>query len=461
MMSTWAAILATTAGCRYVLPSTMVPTRRRGTRVASALSVLHASSMAPSRSRVLGMKWSVTQAMSHPVASRCRQRSSTPDQVWLPMLVNRPKRMSLSSSVLPAGAGGVMSRGSLGSNAILSPSRPLEDRHCGGYPRGSLPCPGAMRFAALRGAWLEGDMMPSLLGKRAVVVGAGMGGLTAARALADHFEQVLVLERDPLPGHVADRASVPQGRHVHALLAGGQRALCALFPGFERDLARAAAVPMRAGLDVRTERPGYDPFPQRDLGWDAYAVSRAQLEFLVRERVQAVANVEIHPRCRVQEFVAREDGAAVTGVRCLSTERGERDRAGRSRRRRLGPGALTLDLLRSIGRALPHESAIGVDVGYASAVFAIPADAPRDWKGVFTFPGPPTAAAARYSCRWRGSAGSSPSRVGRERPPGDADGFMAFARQLRTPTISNAIERATRLGEIARAPVPGERVPAL
>ena len=29
----------------------------------------------------------------------------------------------------------------------------------------------------------------------------------------------------------------------------------------------------------RTERPGYDPFPQRDLGWDAYAMSRAQLEF--------------------------------------------------------------------------------------------------------------------------------------------------------------------------------------
>src|SRR5207244_1561782 len=103
MMSTCAAIFATTAGWRYVLPSTMVPTRMRGTRAASALSVLHDSSMAPSRSFVLGMKWSVTQPMSHPVASMCRQRSSTPDQVWAPMLVNRPKRMSLGQKE-PRGA---------------------------------------------------------------------------------------------------------------------------------------------------------------------------------------------------------------------------------------------------------------------------------------------------------------------------------------------------------------------
>ena len=56
MMSTWAAIFATMAGWRYVLPSTMVPTRIRGTSAASALSVLHDSSMAPSRSTVFGMK---------------------------------------------------------------------------------------------------------------------------------------------------------------------------------------------------------------------------------------------------------------------------------------------------------------------------------------------------------------------------------------------------------------------
>ena len=103
--------------------------------------------------------------------------------------------------------------------------------------------------------------MSSLVGKQAIVVGAGMGGLTAARALADHFERVVVLERDALPRDAAHRAGTPQARHVHALLGGGQRALGDLFPGVEGDLARAGAVPLRVGLDIRAERPGYDPFP--------------------------------------------------------------------------------------------------------------------------------------------------------------------------------------------------------
>jgi glycine/D-amino acid oxidase-like deaminating enzyme len=97
------------------------------------------------------------------------------------------------------------------------------------------------------------------IGKRAVVIGAGMSGLPAARALSDHFEEVIVLERDSLPAEATPRPGTPQSRHLHGLLGGGQRALGALFPGFELDLARAGAVTLRAGLDLRYERKGYDP----------------------------------------------------------------------------------------------------------------------------------------------------------------------------------------------------------
>jgi glutathione S-transferase len=37
-----------------------------------------------------------------------------------------------------------------------------------------------------------------------------------------------------------------------------------------------------------------------------------------------------------------------------------------------------------------------------------------------------------------------------EEPPGDTEGFLAFARELRTPTIYNAIRHAKRLGGIVR-----------
>ena len=52
----------------------------------------------------------------------------------------------------------------------------------------------------------EVAMASTLIGNRAVVIGAGMGGLTAAGALADHFDQLVVLERDTLPSNATGAA---------------------------------------------------------------------------------------------------------------------------------------------------------------------------------------------------------------------------------------------------------------
>jgi 2-polyprenyl-6-methoxyphenol hydroxylase-like FAD-dependent oxidoreductase len=278
-----------------------------------------------------------------------------------------------------------------------------------------------------------------------------MGGLTAAGALADHFERVLVLEGDVLPADPLDRHGVPQGRHVHALLAGGQRALAELFPGFEDSLSSAGAVRFRVGLDMRVERPGFDPFPQRDLGFDAFAMSRPLVELTVRRRVQELPSIELQQGCRVQALVHRADRAAVTGVRYT-------DASGRPESidadlviDASGRGTLTLDALAALGRVPPAETTIGVDLAYASAVFAIPDDAPKDWKGVFCFPG--IGRASRGSLmlplegqRWIATVGGRHGDI----PPGDEAGFMEYAKGLRAPTIHNAIKHAKRLGDIAR-----------
>jgi 2-polyprenyl-6-methoxyphenol hydroxylase-like FAD-dependent oxidoreductase len=121
---------------------------------------------------------------------------------------------------------------------------------------------------------MEG-MMATLLGKQAVIVGAGIGGLAAAGAVSGYFEHVIVLERDELPERPSPRAGTPQAQHTHVLQGGGQLALDSLFPGFTAALRRAGAVPYRMGLDMLTESPGFDPFPQRDLGWDGYHVATA------------------------------------------------------------------------------------------------------------------------------------------------------------------------------------------
>jgi cation diffusion facilitator CzcD-associated flavoprotein CzcO len=66
-------------------------------------------------------------------------------------------------------------------------------------------------------------------GKQAAVIGAGISGMVAASALADHFESVVVLERDEYEGAVP-RPGVPQGKHPHGLLASGLIAFNELFP---------------------------------------------------------------------------------------------------------------------------------------------------------------------------------------------------------------------------------------
>jgi len=61
--------------------------------------------------------------------------------------------------------------------------------------------------------------------QHAIVIGASMGGLLAARALSDFYAVVTVLERDTFPQSDIPRKGVPQGRHAHGLLARGRIAL--------------------------------------------------------------------------------------------------------------------------------------------------------------------------------------------------------------------------------------------
>jgi 2-polyprenyl-6-methoxyphenol hydroxylase-like FAD-dependent oxidoreductase len=290
--------------------------------------------------------------------------------------------------------------------------------------------------------------MPSTVGSRAIVIGAGMGGLTAARAMAPYFEHVVVIERDALPRHSSPRPGTPQGKHVHALLAGGQRALGELFPGFENELERGGAVTLRAGLDIRMERPGYDPFPQRDLGFDSYALSRALVEFVTRARLDGAANVEIRERCRIERLIGEAQGQRVIGVEYVDAD-GRRaslqaalvvDSSGR--------GDLTLDHLESFGLPRPSATTIGVDIAYASTIFEIPNDAPSGWKGMFHLPTPPSSRGALMlpleGRRWILTLGG---RHGDD-PPRDEAAFMAFVQGFRTPTLYHAIRHAKRLDDI-------------
>jgi 2-polyprenyl-6-methoxyphenol hydroxylase-like FAD-dependent oxidoreductase len=290
-----------------------------------------------------------------------------------------------------------------------------------------------------------------MIGKRAVIIGAGMAGLAAAGAVAGYFEKVVVLERDAVPAAPIPRLGTPQAKHVHGLLSGGQQALEELFPGFERNLEEAGAVPLRVGLDILSERAGYDPFPRRDLGRMSYYMSRPLLEQVVRRHVEKLPNVTICPQSRVTGIETTPAGDVIIGVVCEHPgEQSEMlsadlviDASGRA--------SSILACLESAGRQLPEKSTIGVDISYSTAIFELPDDASHQWKAVMTMPDAPRSKRRGVMFplegnRWMVTIGGMHGI----KTPQDHDGFIDHLRGLRTQTIHNAVKHARRLGEIPR-----------
>lgn len=153
-------------------------------------------------------------------------------------------------------------------------------------------------------------------GKQAVVIGGSMAGLLAARALADHYEAVTVLERDHFPATGENRKGVPQGRHAHGLLAQGLRVMEGFFPGLTRDLVLRGA---KEGDIIEGcywyHNGGFHT--QFNSGLDGLLLSRPLLEGYVRERLFALPNVKALTGVKVEGLLS--EGGHVTGAR-LDTE---------------------------------------------------------------------------------------------------------------------------------------------
>jgi 2-polyprenyl-6-methoxyphenol hydroxylase-like FAD-dependent oxidoreductase len=298
---------------------------------------------------------------------------------------------------------------------------------------------------------IDGDSMSNALGRQAVVIGAGMGGMSAARALADHFEKVLVIENDALPAQALPRPGTPQCRHVHGLLMGGLEALESLFAGLKPALLQAGAVPMQMTTDLRLERPGYDPFPQRDLGLELYCMSRPLIEATVRKKMPSRANISVRECCKVQELLVDSGNIAVTGVRCANGDGKVEDIVADFVVDASSHGLLTLNLLAALGLPAPAESSIAVDIGYCTAIFEIPDDAPTDWKGTMLLPDPPRNRRGAFVLPSEGNCWTV-TLAGRyaDKPPDDEAGFFDYIKNLRTPTAHNALRNAKRQSGFSR-----------
>jgi 2-polyprenyl-6-methoxyphenol hydroxylase-like FAD-dependent oxidoreductase len=297
----------------------------------------------------------------------------------------------------------------------------------------------------------------SYLGKRAIIVGAGLSGLSAARVLSDHFDQVILLDRDALPDDVNPRPGVPQGKQPHALLGGGLKALENLFVGFGNQLLRAGAEPIDPGFDMLNEIPGQDAWPRIKLNLRTYSMSRPLIERTLRRQVGRIGNIRVRDGCRVLSVISESKVDAATGIHYQlvdgSLEKLKSDLIVDAS----GNGSLTVEFLKSTDRRPPEVTSIGVNMRYASALFEN-FHICDDYKIAFTFPDAPE--------QCRGGlilpAENDSNQVvligkGEDIPPIDGNEFLSYARQLPTLTIYDAIKNAKRLTDIMPFSFPESR----
>jgi 2-polyprenyl-6-methoxyphenol hydroxylase-like FAD-dependent oxidoreductase len=298
--------------------------------------------------------------------------------------------------------------------------------------------------APVNGRW----QIPKI-GDHAVVLGASMAGLLAARVLSDAYERVTVVERDRLPESGLDRRGVPQGRHAHGLLPRGAQILDELFPGLLAELAADGVPVLRAPREFRLTFGGHLLCQDGEPGEPAYVPSRPCLEAHVRDRVRALDKVSIRDRCEVAGLVTTPTDDRVTGARVLPSGGAEEILAADLVVDATGRGGRTPAWLKALGYDRPAEECIAVDVKYASRYLRLPAGTLGDEKLILigTEPARPPVGMALFrqeGDRWiltlAGYAG--------HHPPTDEEGFLAFARSLAPPQIFAAIRDGEPLTEI-------------
>jgi 2-polyprenyl-6-methoxyphenol hydroxylase-like FAD-dependent oxidoreductase len=294
--------------------------------------------------------------------------------------------------------------------------------------------------------------MSNLLGERAVVIGGSVAGLMSARVLADHFEQVLVLERDHIAEEPAIHKSIPQGNHLHNLLLGGQQVASRLYPDFADRLQKLGAVHLRMGKDNALLLPDSKAYSlggvvrePRDLGIDMYCQSRGLLEYCVRQCTQECANISFRSDCAVRDLVCANK--RVSGV-VYYHDRGSH----------LVTSDLVVDAggrrshvprwLKESGFAVPQETIIGVDFAYTSTKYRIPNYSEAE-RVLFVLPRGPDSPNLGIieeieSNIFHVSLGG---RFGYF-PPSEESGFLAFAKSLHSCKLYDLIRDAERVTEI-------------
>jgi 2-polyprenyl-6-methoxyphenol hydroxylase-like FAD-dependent oxidoreductase len=286
------------------------------------------------------------------------------------------------------------------------------------------------------------------VGAQAVVLGGSVAGLLAARALADYFDHVVVLERDPFPVEPAVRKGVPHARHTHGLLAGGLAAMEALFPGIRDDLVRRGAV-LADGMARTRWHVGGDWHVQFESGEQGLCQSRPLLEQVIRQRLAGSPRIELRGQASVTGLVASPGRDRILGLRVTDRlEGGESTVPADLVVDATGRGSRTPQWMADLGYPEPTAQRIEVDLTYATRTYHRQPGQFQDNVAVVIAQSPPNerfaVAVAVEGDRWSVTLGGMQDN----RPPADPDGFVDFALGLPSPVFHEFLSSAEPLSDV-------------
>ena len=291
--------------------------------------------------------------------------------------------------------------------------------------------------------------------RHAVVIGASIAGLLAARVLTEHYDRVTLVDRDEMPSRPVLRAGVPQGRHVHGLLSSGLTAIEARFPGTTADLV-ARGARLGDGLADARYYFGPDPLATGHADLPALGVSRPLLEWYLRQRLLRDFPVTILERTSVLDLAFSADERRVVGLIVSDTD---------AAAPRLLPSLLVVDASGRTSRTpewlerraypTPPEDVRRVDKHYATRTFRR-ADGP-DGPVVLIVPSGPGRRGGVMLAQEQDTWIVSLTAPDGERPPLELSEFRTWARSLASPAIADEIAGLSPLDDGARFRFPANR----
>lgn len=286
--------------------------------------------------------------------------------------------------------------------------------------------------------------MPGDPDTHAVVLGASMSGLLAARVLCEHFTRVTLIERDALSEQVQARKGVPQGHHLHVLHTKGEQLLNQWFPGLSADLVASGATRLDIPGDLLWFHLGGYNVRFRS-GLTTLAMSRPLLETHVRRRVLTLPNLVCRQRHEAVTLAIHSDRSRVTGivVRRVPAD-GLTELIGADLVvDATGRGSRSPAWLESLGYGRPAETAVNIGIGYTTRLYRQNAASLPDAKAIFIQPTPPQqkrlgALFPIEGERWIVTLGGYRDH----HAPADEHGFLAHARALSSPDLYRVLQRA-------------------